>query len=157
MTAIVFLRKVTAEDAADIVRWRNENSEGFPPGVVSGPLTIEDHLDWFHSIYEIDPADNMYVIGVMGIGYIGTVSLTVANGRGEIGRVILGEKGHARKGYMQTAIQQLISAFDLMEYWLRVKQDNFAAIKLYEKLGFAVEADCDDGYFVMDYTRESIV
>jgi len=148
MNDTVFLRKAEHADAHELVKWRNENREWFPPGPL---LTLEDHIAWFEQEYELNPADNMYMIGVLGVGYIGTVSLIVSYGRGEISRVILGEKQHARKGYMQVAIQMLMAAYGLEFYWLRVKAENYPAIKLYEKLGFMYRGKTNDRYVKMEH------
>lgn len=129
----VSLRKVTEADELLILQWRNENSEFFP---VQPEFSIFSHRDWYRNTYVHDPADHYYTVlettdGDYPVGTIAFNSKTY-----EIGRVLLGDKWFKRKGIMSEALAQLIEAFPADRYWLRVKADNDAAIRFYEKNGF---------------------
>jgi RimJ/RimL family protein N-acetyltransferase len=50
--------------------------------------------------------------------------------------VLLGDKQFERRGIMSEALAQLIEAFPVGRYWLRVKEGNDAAVRFYEKNGF---------------------
>src|SRR5262249_53318254 len=127
----VALRKITLGDAALMIRWRNENAQAFPPGPV---VTTESHHRWWRA-YLHRPEDHVFIVLADTIA-VGMLGVAVHGGRGEIGRVMLGDKTHARTGVMSAAIQQLMAAYALPVYWLRVLPSNRAAIRFYERNGF---------------------
>jgi RimJ/RimL family protein N-acetyltransferase len=147
---VVTLREITDDDARALVRWRNENAAAFPPGA---QLTVERHLDWYYDAYLLDPARVLCIVLKDG-DPAGTIGLTVRHGRGELGNMILGDKSLARQGVMQAAVKQLMLAFGLDWYWLKVLPSNTACIRFYEKLGFAARpSPRDEGgvtYKLMD-------
>ncbi len=125
----VRLRKMTVDDAGLVVRWRNNNAPFFPPRL--DPLTRNEHLRWFHSVYEYDPADHYYIV-CEGYAPVGTIAF---NSRTcEIGRVMLGAKSFERKGVMSEALDQLVKAFHSNHrYSLKVLETNTAAIAFYRR------------------------
>lgn len=134
MSGEITLREITDDDARCLVRWRNENADAFPPGP---ELTVSAHLDWYYGTYLTDPARVLCTVR-QGGEPVGTIGLTVRHGRGEIGNVILGDKSLARQGVMQAAVKQLMAAYGLSHYWLRVMPDNEAAIAFHKRNGFTV-------------------
>src|SRR5271155_1456213 len=112
----VTLRKITEADTPLLVKWRNENAKFFPP---QPDWTLESHLKWFREKYQADPSDNMFMVLLDG-KEIGCLAMTIKNGEGELERMILGEKELARGGKMRDGFRQLMDAYKLDRYWLRV-------------------------------------
>jgi RimJ/RimL family protein N-acetyltransferase len=129
----VSLRKVRLTDFYCIAGWRNANAEFFPE---QRKFTELNQYAWFTDVYAHDPADHYYMVlettdGDYPVGTIAFNSKTY-----EIGRVLLGDKQFERRGIMSEALAQLIEAFPVGRYWLRVKEGNDAAVRFYEKNGF---------------------
>ena len=139
----VTLRKATLADGGLLVRWRNADADAFPPGE---PLTLARHHDWWQQ-YKLDPSDHLYMVCVDGIS-AGCMSLTIRAGSGEVGRVILGDKTHARHGVMSAALATLTAAYGLPAYWLRVQPGNTPAIRFYERNGFRRDRE-KGGWLIM--------
>jgi len=146
----VTLRKLVESDAELLVRWRNENAYAFPKR--DEPLTLSEHDEWYISSYLHDPARAMFVV-LADYFPVGTIGLTIRHGRGEVGNMILGDKSYARQGIMQEAVKQMLKAFDLEHYWLKVLPDNYPCIRFYEKLGFSLSSGTVDGCKAMDRRR----
>jgi len=143
MTAVA-LRKVMAEDASLLVKWRNENSRYFPPGP---RLTHASHLSWFTATYLTDLHDHLYLVLADGRP-AGTIGLRVTGVSGEIGRVLLGDRSVARHGIMSGALKLLMDGWQLRHYFLRVLPGNRAAIAFYARNGFRTSA-VDGDFLVM--------
>ena len=139
----ISLRKITEADAPLLVRWRNENVEFFPSGII-----LEEHLSWFQG-YLKNPSDNMFIV-LLDDMPIGCLSMTIKDGRGELGRVIMGDKTAIRKGFMGEAFRQLMNAYGLPLYWLKVYSWNMVAIRFYEHNGFkAIRTEGE--YLIMEH------
>lgn len=148
MTAVT-LRKATVADGGLLVRWRNENTSAFPP---TEPLTLARHYGWWQC-YKTDPSDHLYMVCADRIS-AGCMSLTIRDGAGEIGRVILGDKTRARTGVMSTGLRLLTGAYGLPSYWLRVMPGNEAAVSFYERNGFTRDRE-EDGWLIMRRAGET--
>jgi RimJ/RimL family protein N-acetyltransferase len=140
----VTLREICSEDAYLVVPWRNDpaNARWFPK---QDPWTIDGHLYWYYENYLTDPSQNLYLVLRDGTP-IGTVGMTIANGHGELERMMLGNKTLARGGFMRQGMRQLMSAYGLDNYWLRVMPDNEATIRFHKRNGFS-ELSYDGGLY----------
>lgn len=151
----ITLREITdyPTDTRRLVAWRNENSYAFPPEDL---LTVDKHLDWYEEFYLTDPARVICMV-LADNKAVGTIGLTIRHGKGEIGNMILGDKNYSRQGVMQEAVKQMLKAFDLDHYWLKVLPDNIACIRFYQKLGFTLSTQTrregSTVYSVMDRRR----
>jgi RimJ/RimL family protein N-acetyltransferase len=139
----VTLREIQDYDAASLVAWRNENAQWFP---ASKPLTVPGHLDWYHGLYLTEPSQNMYMVLADG-REAGVVGMTIRDGSGELERMILGDKTMARGGVMRAGMRQLMDAYDLEHYWLRVMPHNTVTIAFHKRNGFTVTSE-DGGCFI---------
>lgn len=142
----VTLREITGAraEAETLVRWRNDpaNSRWFPK---QEPWTVAGHICWYREHYLTDPSQNLYQ--VLRDGYaIGTVGMTIRHGLGELERMMLGNKELARGGYMRQGMRQLMSAYSLNYYWLRVMPDNEATISFHQRNGFVITSK-DGGWY----------
>lgn len=145
MTGIVTLRKIREADAPLLVRWRNENARYFP---AQPPWTIGSHVAWFRGRYQHDPCDNMFMALLDGRP-VGCLAMTIRDGRGELERMILGDKSIARGGVMRAAFRQLMDAYGLAEYWLRIYEWNDVTIAFHRRNGFEVTGKTDDGEYLI--------
>jgi RimJ/RimL family protein N-acetyltransferase len=64
--------------------------------------------------------------------------MTIKKGSGELERMMLGNKELARGGYIREGMRQLMDAYGLVHYWLRVMPDNEATIAFHKRNGFTV-------------------
>lgn len=152
----VTLREIQEADAELLVRWRNENAQWFP---ASGLLTISKHLAWYRGSYLTDPSQNMYMVR-LDDRPIGVVGMTIRDGEGELERMILGDKSLTRGGYMRQGMRQLMAAYGLPHYWLRVMPHNEATIAFHKRNDFEVTSydggwyrttdDCTGQYIIME-------
>lgn len=145
----VSLRKIAEADTPLLVKWRNENKQFFPP---QPDWTLESHLEWFREKYQADPSDNMFMVLLDGKP-IGCIAMTIRNGEGELERMILGEKELARGGKMRDAFRQLMDAYGLDRYWLRIYPWNEVTINFHKRNGFKIIATVTEGdnhYLIMD-------
>lgn len=130
---MIYLYKAMPEHGPMLVKWRNDNREWFDD---TEPVTMKSHNKWWHGDYVLMPNSQIFMVGLEGYGPIGTVSLTVEHGRGEIGRMILGDKMYARQGFMQDAVRQMMKAYGLEWYWLYTKRENIPTQKFFTGIGF---------------------
>jgi len=134
MTSEVTLSEITYKDAQRLVNWRNDpaNARWFPK---QEPWTVDGHLAWYRQHYLTDPSQNLYMVRRDDVP-IGTVGMTIRNGVGELERMMLGHKELARGGYMRQGMRQLMAAYGMNYYWLRVMPDNEATIRFHKRNGF---------------------
>jgi RimJ/RimL family protein N-acetyltransferase len=114
--------------------WRNnpDNSRWFPK---QDAWTGTSCWAWYNEVYVRDPSQNLYWV-LRDLTPIGTVGMTIRNGSGELERMMLGDKNLARGGYMRQGMRQLMSAYGMNHYWLRVMPDNEATIRFHQRNGF---------------------
>ncbi len=136
----VTLREITGtwEDCALVVTWRNDpdNARWFPK---QEPFTLSGHRNWYFHRYLRDPSQNLYLV-YRDHQPIGTVGMTIKNGSGELERMMLGDKTLARGGFMRQGMRQLMDAYGLDYYWLRVMPDNERTIAFHQSNGFRVSS-----------------
>lgn len=146
----VTLREILGDqiDCETLVAWRNENAQWFPK---QEPWTVWGQQEWYNSVYIRDPSQNMYFVLVNSPGssakcLIGVVTVTIKHGSGYLGMMILGNKNYARGGYMRQGMRQLMDAYGLSHYWLRVMPDNEATIRFHKRNGFTVSSEEGGSY-----------
>lgn len=143
----VSVRKIHGGDAPLLVRWRNENAKYFP---AREPLTELEHGRWFRDVYERDPSQAMFIAELDGKP-VGCLAMTIRDGKGELERMILGDKSISRGGVMRAAFRQVMDAYGLERYWLRIYPWNHVTISFHERNGFAITGRTPDGeYLVME-------
>jgi UDP-4-amino-4,6-dideoxy-N-acetyl-beta-L-altrosamine N-acetyltransferase len=140
----VLLRRMSREDAADVVRMRAE------PGVQAqlfsaGPPTIEEHLRWLADMEARgDRHEFMIVERASGrsVGTIGLSHIDRVNRRAEYG-VLIGESGARGKGLAAEASRLLLGyafgTLGLRRVYLHVFARNADALRLYRRVGFQPE------------------
>jgi RimJ/RimL family protein N-acetyltransferase len=143
----VSLRKITEADAYLLVQWRNENAQFFPK---QAPFTVESHLRWYRDSYMTDPAQNMFMV-LLDSRPIGCLAMTIRDGRGELERMILGDKTVTRGGHMRAGFRQLMDTYGLASYWLRIYEWNTVTIAFHKRNGFEITGKSAAGeYLIME-------
>lgn len=154
---MITLRKLTEDDTANIVRWRN--SDSVRKNLFSQALlTEEQHMQYFMSIVQAGKCEQ-YIITVTENGEpndIGTAfikNIDRLNRKGEFG-MFIGEKSAQGKGYALPVVKQMLeiafSELKLHRVYLSVMADNIPAIKTYERAGFLREGCLTDDYLRRD-------
>lgn len=138
----ITLRKFTAADIPNKVRWINDESNNTYLHYEI-PLEIEKTQCWFEVIRnKTDRYDAIIEADGISIGVIGLLNIDSVNLKAEY-YITLGENSYKRKGISYIASQQLLKyAFEelgMNKVYLNVDADNIAACNLYDKLGFRCE------------------
>jgi UDP-4-amino-4,6-dideoxy-N-acetyl-beta-L-altrosamine N-acetyltransferase len=140
----VLLRRMSREDAADVVRMRAE-PEVQAQLFSAGPPTIEEHLRWLADVEARgDRHEFMIVERASGrsVGTIGLSHIDQVNRRAEYG-VLIGEPGARGKGLAAEASRLLLGyafgTLGLRRVYLHVFARNADALRLYRRVGFQPE------------------
>ena len=140
----VLLRRMSRDDAEDVVRMRAE------PDVQAQlfserPPTLDEHLRWLAGVQARDDRHEFMIVertSGRSVGTIGLSHIDRTHRRAEYG-ILIGEPGARGKGLAAEASRLLLDyAFQilgLIRVYLHVFPDNEAAICLYERVGFARE------------------
>lgn len=151
----VVLRLMEEEDTASIIKWRNHKrvSDHF---IYREAFTQEGHENWIRTMINTGKAVQFIICEKEDLRPVGSVyyrDIDEDKKEAEYG-IFIGEDDAAGKGYgSETAKLAVAYAFDKMgmeRLILRVFADNVAAVKSYEKAGFAKVCDlygveCSDG------------
>lgn len=156
----ISLKKFTAADISNKVRWINDESNNMYLHYEL-PLEIEKTQRWFESIKNrADRYDAVIEADGVSIGVIGLLNIDVVNLKAEY-YITLGEASYKRKGISYIASQQLLKyAFEILKLnkvYLNVDADNVAACNLYEKLGFRCEGVFKEDILHREKDRKSVV
>jgi len=140
----VLLRRMSREDAADVVRMRADPE--VQAQLFSGrPPTIEEHLRWLADVEARgDRHEFMIVERTSGrsVGTIGLSHIDRVNRRAEYG-VLIGEPDARGKGLAAEASRLLLAyafgTLGLRRVYLHVLARNEDAVRLYRRVGFQPE------------------
>lgn len=141
--ASIRLRLLKESDLPMTLAWRNQDHirKWF---VNSDVITQEQHQNWFARYRESDN-DFLFIIEEVGtlrkpIGQTSLYHLNWETGKGEYGRLLIGEKAALHKGLAKQATKLLLhyafSELGMKEIELIVVSRNIAAISLYQSCGF---------------------
>lgn len=138
----ITLRKFTAADILNKVRWINDESNNTYLHYEL-PLEIEKTQRWFEAIKNrTDRYDAVIEVDGIPVGVIGLLNIDRVNLKAEY-YITLGEGSYKGKGISYVASKQLLQyAFEVLgmnKVYLNVDADNIAACNLYEKIGFGCE------------------
>jgi diamine N-acetyltransferase len=142
----VCLRLIEERDLKNTLSWRNrdENRVWFK---TSNPLTLEQHIEWFHRYMTRDD-DFLFIVEVEKIlvGQVSVYGIDWEAHCAEVGR-FLSSPENTGKGYIRQALVELIryctNTFGLRYLFLEVFENNSRAIRLYQLNGFSEERRYD--------------
>lgn len=136
----VTIRKFDIDDINNKIKWIN-NSENNEFLHYNLPLEYKKTLEWYlknkgnKKRHDMIIEYNNIPVGVIGI-------INIKDRKGEF-YITLGESKFKRKGISFEATKQIIElafkSFNIDKIWLCVDEDNLAARRLYEKVGFKQE------------------
>lgn len=135
----VKIRPLIEEDAYTSVKWRNiAKIWQYTAYKLTRTITIEDELNWIQKVIS-DPHGKRFAILADDV-YVGNIYLTnIKDGIGEYS-IFIGDKNYWGKGIARKASEQVIAfgrdKLKLKAIVLGVREDNIAAMHLYESLGF---------------------
>ncbi len=143
---IVNLRPISLEDAPFTFELRldYEGIKSFLGYLF--PVNIENEKKWITEIYSEKEKKNIYFAIEKNddrefIGYISAKNINYIHRHADFGIILL--KKFRGKGYASEAMKlffnYLFNDLNLHKIKLEVLEDNFTAIKLYEKIGFVKE------------------
>lgn len=137
----VYLRDLRQDDCCNIVRWRNEHETWkYTLYNGSGSSTLTKELDWFHSgCNRKDVLRFAVCLSQSGI-HIGNVYFTDLSETEGFFHIVIGETSYRGRGFgNETVVLAMRVArwtLQLQKVHLRVHEDNIAAIRIYERVGF---------------------
>jgi RimJ/RimL family protein N-acetyltransferase len=152
----VRLRPLESGDLQILAQWRNENSEFF---FSTWPIAQSEQAGWYQKYLQSGrerqfmieaemtvstKADNLQQgtskLTWITIGTLALLNISHHNQSAELGRVLIGDKRYAGKGYMEAAIEVLIHfAFNeanMNRVYVEFFAGNEAAQNLYKSCGF---------------------
>ena len=118
------------------------------------PIDEVEQDEWFNSVYKnkqqhvfgIEQIEFKKLIGTCGLYEIDNISR-----KGEL-RMKIGDKNEWGKGFGKIALKKLLNFgfndLNLNKVWLKVLDDNKAAIKIYTDAGFVVEGKMKEDMFI---------
>ena len=137
----VFLRRLERKDAYTSYKWRNDPDVFKYTGTIyDHKITLETELQWIERVIKNDDEYRCAIIADKC--YVGNIYLTNIDDEKAEYHIFIGDKSYWGKGVAKKASIEIIRyGFDhlnLKKIVLEVRSQNNPAIRLYEKLGFAI-------------------
>lgn len=158
----IYLREMTEEDTADIIRWRNLE-EVRTHFIYQEPFTREIHENWLHHVVQKGKAAQMIICdrkSGKGLGSVYIRDIDHRHRKGEYG-IFIGETAARGRGIGTRAASLMIGygfrELALHKIFLRVFADNIQAVRSYEKAGFIREAYLKDDVCIGGVFRDMIL
>ena len=140
----VLLRRMSREDAEDVVRMRAE-PEVQAQLFSERPPTIDEHLRWLADVQARDDRQEFMIVertSGRSVGTIGLSRIDRTHRRAEYG-ILIGEPGARGKGLAAEASRLLLAyafgTLGLRRVYLHVLVRNEDALRLYRRVGFQPE------------------
>jgi RimJ/RimL family protein N-acetyltransferase len=145
------------EDLQQTIIWRNDPYIKLNAMMHPYPVTEENEDDWYHSTCESKNPERVYFAIVtandkMIIGYTFLKDINYIHGTCYFG-IVIGNESNRHQGYGEETLDIMTKyAFDILnlrKIYLKVIEDNKAAIILYKKRDFKEEG-CLKEYFYFE-------
>ena len=159
MNISVEIRPLELKDAYISVDWRNNTK--IWETTVNKPnrlITIDDELNWMRKVLEEKNSERFAIIA--DNNYVGNVQLTDIKGDSSYFGIFIGNLTFWGKGVGYKATELVLQfgfeKLELNKVHLRVKIENFSAIKIYRKIGFK-ETSRDDLLIYMTLNKSDFI
>lgn len=154
----VKLRQLRIEDAAISYRWRNNPVIWKLTGRIwQGEATLEGEKNWIEQVLLQQDSIRFAICIGDEATYVGNIQLTNISNNIAWFHVFIGEEIWWGKGIASRALQQLLeytlNETQIQTIFLKVKKENTAARRIYEKSGFHLDEETEDD-LIMSYTIE---
>lgn len=152
----VYIRKLELEDAYVSYKWRNDSEVFKYTGTVyDHEITLETELHWIEKVIK---KDDEYRCAIIADGcYVGNIYLTNIDDEQAYYHIFIGDKSFWGKGVAKKASIEIIrygfEHLNLKKIVLEVHPQNNTAIRLYEKLGFAMIGE-NSNFIKMEIEKE---
>lgn len=162
----IYLRPITANDAEQVLRWRN--SDGVKQFYLyRKDITPEEHQQWLREKVDRGLVYQFIIVVKASDTPIGSVyvqHIDRIHRSGEFG-IFIGEPSALGRGFGTTAAELMVqfafSELGLGKLYLRVLSDNIRAIKSYQSVGFSEECNMQEEVRIdgitYNVTRMSII
>lgn len=133
------LRSLRESDLPTTLAWRNDEASRhwFHS---NDRVAWSDHAAWFQR-YRLRADDHVFILEIGGEPVAQVSLYDIADGSAEFGRLLVDPQARGRgAGLLASAlcVQAADEVLELRSLHLEVKSHNDAAIRIYERLGFAV-------------------
>lgn len=148
------MRAFELEDLDVVLLWvNNEAVTANLSDFLIYPVSRADEMKWLESVSMANPHEKVFAIETLEgrlIGSVGLRGISWVERKAELG-IMIGETDCWGKGYGTAAVLELLRiAFEKMNLhrvYLRVYDDNFRAIHVYEKCGFRQEGTLREDHY----------
>jgi len=145
---LISVREFSEEDIENKVKWINDekNNRYLHYDI---PLSVEKTFEWFKHKTE-NRLDCVILYDNIPVGLIGLIGIDKSNQKAEF-YISMGRDDFKRKGIATTAtkliLQYAFKQLSLNKVFLNVDEENEAACRLYEKIGFKIEGKFEKDIF----------
>ena len=157
----IYLRPITIEDTADIIRWRNSDAVR-PYFIYQKPFTREGHLNWLKTMIDSGKGYQFMVCRKEDDQPIGSTYLRdydPISRKAEYG-VFLGEEEERGKGIgkeiLELTLQFAFKELHLHKVFARAFSDNMPSIQSFLRCGFEKEALLKDEEYINGEYRDLV-
>lgn len=151
---LVELEPLQEKHAATSFKWRNNpDLWKFTFNRPDKEVSLEMELEWIRKVTQNKNEKRFAILADKQ--YVGNIYLTNIENNSSYFGIFLGDVNTQGKGIAQQAMQELFemakNQYGVKEIFLRVKTENVAAQKLYQKLNFKVVETFPDYYLMKNH------
>lgn len=151
--SILYLRFAEPEDAKDLFIWRNDEATR-KASFNTTEINFEEHKKWFEQTLA-DPKRNLFIICDKDCNKLGQIRFDKKNNVAEIDVTI--NPNYRNQGIGSLALLKAshiyINNFGVKQVIAKVKKENTASLKAFQKAGFKIHEKHDD-YIELRYENE---
>jgi RimJ/RimL family protein N-acetyltransferase len=151
-TSMLYFRFAEPEDVEDLFIWRNDNITR-QASFNTAQISFEEHKKWFEETLA-DPKRNLFIICDKQCNKLGQIRFDKKEDIAEINITI--NPNYRNQGAGSLALSKSIiiynNNFDVKQVIAKVKKDNTASLKAFQKAGFQIHKDFN-GYIELQYEK----
>jgi RimJ/RimL family protein N-acetyltransferase len=151
--SILYFRFAEPQDVKDLFSWRNDSATR-QASFNTAEISFEEHKKWFEETLA-DPKRNLFIIFDNECNKLGQIRFDKKGDIADIDVTI--NPNYRNQGIGSLALSKSIiiynNNFDVKQVIAKVKKDNVASLKAFEKAGFKMHEKHDD-YIELWYENE---